>query len=54
MWTIYLIMALISPIAIILTKDSFVSDHPEEDAAKDTAAEESAEDTADKNAAEAC
>ncbi len=31
MWTIYLIMALISPLAIILTKDSFVSDHPEED-----------------------
>ncbi len=32
MWTIYLIMAVISPIAIILTKDMFVSDHPEEDA----------------------
>lgn len=34
MWTIYLIMAVISPLAIILTKDSFVSDHPEEDAAE--------------------
>ena len=33
MWTLYLIMAVISPVAIILTKDSFVSDHPEEDAA---------------------
>lgn len=32
MWTIYLIMAVISPLAIILTKDMFVSDHPEEDA----------------------
>ena len=32
MWTIYMIMAFISPIAIILTKDSFVSDKPEEDA----------------------
>ncbi len=32
MWTIYLIMAVISPVAIILTKDSFVSDHPEEQA----------------------
>ncbi len=32
MWTIYLIMAVISPLAIILTKDSFVSDHPEDDA----------------------
>ena len=31
MWTIYLIMAVISPLAIILTKDMFVSDHPEED-----------------------
>ncbi|MCH5284069.1 MAG: MFS transporter [Akkermansiaceae bacterium] len=31
MWTIYLIMAIISPLAIILTKDMFVSDHPEED-----------------------
>ncbi len=34
MWTIYLIMALISPLAIILTKDSFVSDHPEDDSCK--------------------
>jgi dipeptide/tripeptide permease len=34
MWTLYLIMAVISPLAIILTKDSFVSDHPEEDAAE--------------------
>ncbi len=32
MWAIYLIMAVISPLAIILTKDMFVSDHPEEDA----------------------
>lgn len=32
MWTIYLVMAVISPLAIILTKDMFVSDHPEEDA----------------------
>ena len=32
MWTIYLIMAVISPLAIILTKGMFVSDHPEEDA----------------------
>lgn len=29
MWTIYLIMAIVSPVAIILTKDSFVSDHPD-------------------------
>jgi hypothetical protein len=34
MWTLYLIMAVISPVAIILTKDSFVSDNPEEDAAE--------------------
>lgn len=40
MWTIYLIMALISPIAIILTKDSFVSDHPEEDTAEEEKEEE--------------
>jgi hypothetical protein len=38
MWTIYLIMALISPLAIILTKDSFVSDNPEETTAKDDSA----------------
>ena len=31
MWSIYLVIAVISPLAIILTKDSFVSDHPEED-----------------------
>jgi hypothetical protein len=38
-------MAVISPLAIILTKDSFVSDHPEEDAAeKEDEAEASAED----------
>lgn len=43
MWTIYLIMACISPIAIILTKDSFVSDHPEEDAS--AAKEDSVEKT---------
>lgn len=31
MWSIYLVIAVISPLAIILTKDSFVSDRPEED-----------------------
>lgn len=36
MWTIYLIMAVISPLAIILTKDMFVSDHPEEDSREAT------------------
>ncbi|MGN0829531.1 MAG: MFS transporter [Akkermansia sp.] len=46
MWTIYLIMAVISPLAIILTKDSFVSDHPEEAAAADEQAEEEAEEAA--------
>jgi dipeptide/tripeptide permease len=40
MWTIYLIMALISPLAIILTKDSFVSDNPEETTAKDASVDE--------------
>ena len=35
MWTIYLIMAVVSPLAIILTKDNFVSDKPEEDAQAD-------------------
>ena len=39
MWTIYLIMAVISPLAIILTKDMFVSDHPEEDSDAKTDAE---------------
>lgn len=39
MWAIYLVMAVISPLAIILTKDMFVSDHPEDDAATDTHAE---------------
>lgn len=39
MWTIYLIMAVISPLAIILTKDMFVSDHPEDDAATDSKAD---------------
>ena len=53
MWTIYLIMALISPIAIILTKDSFVTEHPEEDAANDTDAEAPAQD-AEEKPAEAC
>ncbi|MBQ1960512.1 MAG: hypothetical protein II349_03215, partial [Akkermansia sp.] len=53
MWTIYLIMALISPIAIILTKDSFVTEHPEEDSAKDAEAEAPAED-AEEKPAEAC
>lgn len=43
MWTIYLIMAVISPLAIILTKDAFVSDHPEEDAATETEQEEGVE-----------
>lgn len=32
MWTIYLTMAVISPIAIILTRKTITSDHPEEDA----------------------
>lgn len=39
MWTIYLVMAVISPLAIILTKDMFVSDHPEDDAAVDSKAD---------------
>lgn len=39
MWTIYLVMAVISPLAIILTKDMFVSDHPEDAAATDTHAD---------------
>lgn len=39
MWTIYLIMAVISPLAIILTKDMFVSDHPEDDASTDSKAD---------------
>ena len=47
MWTIYLIMAVISPLAIILTKDMFVSDHPEED----SGAVEHEESTPDENAA---
>ncbi|MBR1978148.1 MAG: hypothetical protein IJ985_01430, partial [Akkermansia sp.] len=51
MWTIYLCMALISPIAIILTKDSFVSDHPEEDA---DAKDDKAEATEEKAEPEAC
>ncbi len=41
MWLIYLIMAVISPLAIILTKDMFVTDHPEEDAPSEEEAEES-------------
>ena len=49
MWTIYLIMAVISPLAIILTKDMFVSDHPEEDAAVDEKREEE-EESAEQNA----
>ncbi|MBQ2380370.1 MAG: MFS transporter [Akkermansia sp.] len=44
MWTLYLIMAVISPLAIILTKDSFVSDHPEEDAAEKADEDEAAAD----------
>ena len=32
MWTIYLAMAVISPIAIIMTRKTITSDHPEEDA----------------------
>ena len=43
MWTIYLIMALISPLAIILTKDSFVSDNPEETTAHETDTEKDEE-----------
>lgn len=48
MWTIYMIFAFVSPIAIILTKDSFVSDKPEEDADKsdDDDASETEEETA--------
>ena len=34
MWTIYLIMAVISPLAIILTKGMFVTEDPEADAKK--------------------
>lgn len=41
MWLIYLIMAVISPLAIILTKDMFVSDHPEEDTRSSEEEEES-------------
>jgi hypothetical protein len=37
-------MALISPLAIILTKDSFVSDNPEETTAHETDAEKDEED----------
>ena len=36
MWSIYLIIAIVSPIAIILTKDSFVSDRLENDAQENT------------------
>ena len=53
MWTLYMIMAFISPIAIILTKDSFVSDKPEEDAAEsasETASEASEDEAATTNA----
>lgn len=32
MWTIYLALAVISPIAIIMTRKTITSDHPEEDA----------------------
>ncbi len=35
MWFIYLTLAVLSPIAIILTRKSIASDHPEEDAAKE-------------------
>ena len=44
-----MIMAFISPIAIILTKDSFVSDKPEEDAEvkpENAAASDASEDEA--------
>lgn len=47
MWTIYLLMAVISPVAIILTKDNFVSDKPEEDAAADCKDEDEPEEIAD-------
>ena len=33
MWCIYLVMAVFSPLAILYTKDSVASDHPEEDTA---------------------
>ncbi|MBR3944711.1 MAG: hypothetical protein IKK15_06405, partial [Akkermansia sp.] len=50
MWTIYMIMAFISPIAIILTKDSFVSDKPEEDAGDVVTSDASEEEAAPQNA----
>jgi dipeptide/tripeptide permease len=52
MWTLYMILAFVSPIAIILTKDSFVSDHPEEDAgdAPENASEASEDEAAPQNA----
>lgn len=34
MWTLYLVMALVSPIAIMATKNRFVSDRPEESTAR--------------------
>ncbi len=51
MWTIYMIMAFISPIAIILTKDSFVSDHPEEDAGNAPAISAADSDASEEEAA---
>jgi len=35
MWTIYLVMAVASPLFVALTKDRFVSDRPEADAARE-------------------
>lgn len=52
MWTLYLFMALVSPIAIILTKDSFVSDNPEEDAREDEEAEAAKEEKGEEPAAQ--
>lgn len=52
MWTIYLIMAVISPLAIILTKDMFVTEDPEADA-KAVSDEEEREHAAEAVAEEA-
>lgn len=52
MWTIYLIMAVISPLAIILTKDMFVTEDPEADA-KAVSDEEEREHAAEAEAVEA-
>lgn len=38
MWMIYLILAVVSPLAIIKMKNSITSEHPEEDAQKEAEA----------------